>query len=60
MMYQIHNLNDADRLALAEEFEVSLNTVERWAIGVSAPHPAIASRVERWCAARLSEEEPRP
>ncbi len=52
----VSQLSDADRLALATEFEVSLNTVERWTIGVSAPAPAIAARVERWCIARLASD----
>jgi len=47
---------DTDRDALAEEFEVSLATVARWASGVSMPAPAIAARVERWCIARLSDD----
>ena len=47
---------DADREALAEEFEVSLATVARWALGNATPAPAIAARVERWCIARLASD----
>ncbi len=53
----VSQLSDADRLALATEFEVSLNTVERWTIGISAPAPAIAARVERWCVARMAADD---
>ena len=47
---------DAERIALAEEFEVSLATVARWALGNATPAPAIAARVERWCIARLASD----
>ena len=52
----IAQLSDADRIALAEEFEVSLPCVERWTCGTATPAPAIAARVERWCIARLASD----
>jgi hypothetical protein len=53
----VTQLSDADRIALATEFEVSLNTVERWTTGISAPAPAIAARVDRWCIVRLASDD---
>ena len=53
----INQLSNPDCVALAIEFEVALNTVARWASGVSAPHPAIVARVERWCIARLASDD---
>lgn len=53
----IAQLSDADRIALATEFDVSLPCVERWTCGTATPHPAIAARVERWCIARLASDD---
>ena len=50
----VEALGAADRIALAEEFEVAVHTVDRWATGATTLAPAIAARVERWCAARAA------
>ena len=48
----VEALGAADRIALAEETEVAVHTVDRWATGATTLAPAIAARVERWCAER--------
>ena len=48
----VEALGATDRIALAEETEVAIHTVDRWATGAATPHPEIAARVEQWCAGR--------
>ena len=38
----------ADRQSLAREFEVAATTVDRWADGVSRPHPLVVDQVRRY------------
>ena len=52
MARAVLSLTPGDRIALAQEFEVSLGMVDRWALGYATPHPEIAARVEQWCAGR--------
>ena len=54
MARAVLSLTPGDRIALAQEFEVSLGMVDRWALGYATPHPEIAARVEQWCAERAA------
>lgn len=39
-----------ERLALAVEFEVSVNTVDRWIYGTAIPHPRLQKQIKKFLA----------
>lgn len=53
----VEALGASDRIALAEEFEVAVHVVDRWARGTATLPAEIATRVERWCSARVASDD---
>ncbi len=49
-----------DRRELAEAFEASLGTVDRWAAGTSTPAPRTRGEIVRWCEVRAAEKRSEP